>query len=71
MTQTPQIQENDGDLKGLDSADPLTRAVSREKAQNIIGNPEVELETREAIADRLLEANQELTRKTVTKDESY
>lgn len=59
------------DLQNLDSSDPVIRAVCREKAQDIIGSPEIDLQQREAIADLVIEANQELSQKTVGKDDSY
>jgi hypothetical protein len=59
------------DLKDLDSDDPVTRAECREQAQEIIASTEIELKDREAIADRLLEANQELTAKNVVQGDSY
>ncbi len=71
MNQTPQTDHLNADFKDLDSSDPVERAVCREKAQEIIGSPEVDLEQREAIADRLIEANQELIAKNVGKEESY
>ncbi len=68
MTSTHDLKE---ELQGLDSPDPVTRAVSREKAQDLIGSPEVDLEQREAIADRLMEANQALATQNVGKEDSY
>ncbi|MGK7933409.1 MAG: hypothetical protein AB4041_18525 [Microcystaceae cyanobacterium] len=68
MSQTNDLKPN---LKDLDSDDPVTRAECREQAQEIIASPEIELKEREAIADRLLEANQELTAKNVGQEDSY
>ncbi len=71
MTENLQKNDPNAEFRDLDSADPVKRAVCREKAQDIIASPEINLEERAAVTDRLLEANQTLTFKNVTKDESY
>jgi hypothetical protein len=40
-------------------------------AQDVLADPEVNCDVREAIADRLNQANQQLTNTTVSKTDSY
>ena len=58
-------------LKQLDKSDPVTSAIYRERAQNILANPKIALRVRMTIADLLMVANQELTLNTVGGDDSY
>jgi hypothetical protein len=48
-------------LEQVDRVDTFTSATYRQSAQEVLANPEVSLDMREAIADRLHEANHELT----------
>jgi Fe2+ or Zn2+ uptake regulation protein len=58
-------------LNQLDQADLTTSAEIREMAQDVLADPEVNCDVREAIADRLNQANQQLTNTTVSKTDSY
>ena len=59
-------------LKQLDvQADIVTSAVYREEAQDVLASPEVTPEWKEAISDRLNQANHELEMRVVTGDDSY
>jgi Fe2+ or Zn2+ uptake regulation protein len=58
-------------LNQLDRVDLTTSAEYREMAQDVLADPEVNCDVREAIADRLNEANQQLTNTTVSKTDSY
>ncbi|MBW4519081.1 MAG: hypothetical protein KME16_05200 [Scytolyngbya sp. HA4215-MV1] len=58
-------------LQFLDQEDAVKNASYRELAQEILANPEVSLSWRQAIADRLNDANRLLARLTVTRDDSY
>ncbi|WP_055074027.1 hypothetical protein [Pseudanabaena sp. 'Roaring Creek'] len=58
-------------LNQLDQVDLTTSAVYREMAQDVLANPEVNFNVREAIADRLNQANQQLINTTVSKTDSY
>jgi hypothetical protein len=58
-------------LQELDRASTEAGAEIRQQAQEVLAEPSVDLPLREAIADRLGEANQLLTLKTATKDDSY
>lgn len=58
-------------LEQLDSTDPVESATYREQAQDILANPKVALKIRTAIADLLMQANQQLTLKTVGGEDSY
>ncbi|HBB31156.1 MAG TPA: hypothetical protein DDZ80_01935 [Cyanobacteria bacterium UBA8803] len=58
-------------LQKIDQVDPLTSAVYREQAQEVLATPSIELRLRRAIADLLNRANQELAMKTVTSEDSY
>jgi hypothetical protein len=52
-------------------ADIVTSAVYREEAQDALASPEVTPEWKEAISDRLNEANHKLEMRTVTGGDSY
>ena len=58
-------------LNQLDQVDLTTSAEYREMAQDILADSEVNCDVREAIADRLNQANQQLTTLTVSKTDSY
>lgn len=58
-------------LQELDRVPPETGADIRQQAQEVLAEPTIDLPLREAIADSLGEANQLLTLKTATKDDSY
>jgi hypothetical protein len=60
-----------GDLQKIDEVDAVTGAIYRERAQDIIATPSIALKIRKAIAERLIQANQELALETVTSEESY
>jgi hypothetical protein len=58
-------------LEQLDGSDPVQSATYREQAQDILANPNIALKIRTAIADLLMQANQQLTLKTVGGEDSY
>jgi hypothetical protein len=58
-------------LEQLDRDNPVESADYREQAQEILANPNIALKIRTAIADLLLQANQQLTLKTVGGEDSY
>ncbi len=58
-------------LNQLEQVDIVTSARYRQQAQEVLANPEVSFSWREAIADRLNQANQSLTTFTVSKNDSY
>lgn len=58
-------------LNHLDQVDLTTSAVYREMAQDVLADSEVNCDVREAIADRLNQANQQLINTTVSKTDSY
>ena len=58
-------------LDQLDKVDMTTSAEYREMAQDVLADSEVNCDVREAIADRLNQANQQLTTLTVSKTDSY
>ena len=55
----------------LDKVDMTTSAEYREMAQDVLADPQVNFDVREAIADRLNQANQQLATMTVSKTDSY
>jgi hypothetical protein len=57
-------------LELLDRVDAETSASYRRAAQELLANPEISLEWRKAISDRLNQANHELTVHSTT-DDSY
>jgi hypothetical protein len=57
-------------LEMLDRVDAETSAAYRRAAQELLANPEISLEWRKAISDRLNLANHELTVHSTT-DDSY
>jgi hypothetical protein len=58
-------------LNQLDQVDLTTSAEYREMAQDVLADSDINKDVREAIADRLNEANQQLTNTTVSKTDSY
>jgi hypothetical protein len=58
-------------LNQLDQVDLTTSAEYREMAQEVLADSDVNRDVREAIADRLNQANQQLTTMTVSKTDSY
>ena len=58
-------------LDQLDQVDMTTSAEYREMAQDVLADPQVNFDVREAIADRLNQANQQLATMTVSKTDSY
>ncbi len=58
-------------LRLLDQVDIATSASYRQLAQDILADPSISLEWRQAISDRLNRANYLLTLVTVSGDDSY
>ncbi|MGH2414246.1 MAG: hypothetical protein ACREPR_15970 [Brasilonema sp.] len=58
-------------LRKLDQLDPVTSAIYREKAQDILATPSIALKIRKTIAERLNQANRLLSLKTIEDDDSY
>ncbi len=58
-------------LNKLDQVDLTTSAEYREMAQDVLADADVNKDVREAIADRLNQANQQLINTTVSKTDSY
>lgn len=59
------------DLADIGAMDVTRGAQCREQAQQVLANPKISLNWRDAIAERLHEANHILAIKTVTGDDSY
>ena len=59
------------DLADIGAMDVAEGAECRERAQQVLANPKISLNWRDAIAERLHEANHILAIKTVTGDDSY
>ncbi len=59
------------DLANIEQMDTTAGAQCREKAQQVLANPGISLNWRDAIAERLHEANHTLANKTVTDGDSY
>ncbi|MGC1306049.1 MAG: hypothetical protein WA885_02380 [Phormidesmis sp.] len=59
------------DLANIDAMDLAVGAQCRERAQQVLANPKISLNWRDAIAERLHEANHILAIKAVTGDDSY
>lgn len=67
--QTPEtVYQN---LEMLDRVDATTSAIYRQSAQDLLANPDISLEWRKAISDRLNQANHDLATHAITKDDSY
>lgn len=58
-------------LRLLEQVDIVTSASYRQLAQDILADPSVSLDWRQAISDRLNQANYLLTLLTVGQDDSY
>lgn len=58
-------------LKLLEQGDVEKSAVYRQLAQEVLADPTVALSWRQAIAERLSQANRYLASRTVGKDDSY
>ena len=58
-------------LSLLDQVDTAESALYREEAQDILGDLDVSLSWRQAIADRLSQANHLLAMRTVNDNDSY
>lgn len=58
-------------LQQLESVDATTGAAYRQEAQDILADPDVTLDDKQAIADCLNQANHRLELQTVISDESY
>jgi hypothetical protein len=71
MTDPNSIEQLSQELLDLDQVDADKGADLRQKAQEILAEPSIDLPIREAIADSLSQGNQLLTLKTVGKEDSY
>ncbi|MBR8830166.1 MAG: hypothetical protein N5P05_002824 [Chroococcopsis gigantea SAG 12.99] len=71
MSSVNSVQEICTHLEQIEQVDPVTGAVYREQAQDIIATTTVDLEDRKTVAECLSDANQILTLKTVGKEDSY
>lgn len=58
-------------LQKIDQVDPVTSAIYREQAQEVLATPSIALKLRAAIADRLNRANNDLALHTVGSEDSY
>ena len=58
-------------LEHIDRVDPTTSAIYRQSAQEVLADPEISLEWRKAISDRLNRVNHELTVHAHVDDDSY
>ncbi|PSB24572.1 hypothetical protein [Stenomitos frigidus] len=58
-------------LRMLEHVNAATSAVYRELAQDVLADPSIDLVWRQAIANRLHEANHLLETQTVGRDDSY
>jgi hypothetical protein len=60
------------ELQNLDfnQVDSVKGAQYRAEAQDVLANPSIALKIRRAIADIMIQANQQLTLKTVGKDDN-
>ncbi|UBF24855.1 hypothetical protein K9N68_24830 [Kovacikia minuta CCNUW1] len=58
-------------LRLLENVDVVRSAFYRQQAQEILADSRVSLRWRQAIADRLIQANHLLEMRTVGKDDSY
>jgi hypothetical protein len=71
MNSLNSIEQLSQELLDLDLVDADKGADLRQKAQEILAEPSIDLPIRETIADCLSQGNQLLTLKTVGRDESY
>jgi hypothetical protein len=58
-------------LEKIDRVDATTSAMYRQSAQEILADPNISLDWRKAISDRLNQANHELTVHSIGDDDSY
>lgn len=58
-------------LNLLEQADAISCATLRESAQEVLADPDISLTWRQAIADRLNQANHQLEMRTVGNNDSY
>ena len=58
-------------LAQIDRVDTTTSAMYRQSAQEVLADPEISLEWRKAISDRLNKVNHELTVHAHVDDDSY
>jgi hypothetical protein len=58
-------------LKLLEKVDPVKSANYRKLAQEVLADPAISLTWREAISDRLNQANHELTIESISDENSY
>ena len=65
------LQKLYDELANIDQMELTASAQCREQAQQVLANPGISLNWRDAIAERLHEANHTLGIKTVTGDDSY
>jgi hypothetical protein len=65
------LQQLYEDLANIDMMDIAKGAQCREMAQQVLANPKISLNWRDAIAERLHEANHTLAIKAITEDDSY
>ncbi len=70
MTQIS-LQTVYNNLEQIDRVDPTTSAMYRQSAQEVLADPEISLEWRKAISDRLNKVNHELTVHAHVDDDSY
>ncbi|MBW4542412.1 MAG: hypothetical protein KME43_25245 [Myxacorys chilensis ATA2-1-KO14] len=59
------------ELEGLEQVDVTRSAFYRELAQAVLASSEISLSWREAIADRLNQANHRLATRTVNSNDNY
>lgn len=71
MSDNPETLYNELQSVDFNQVDPVQGAEYRTEAQDAIANPSIALKLRRAIADLLIQANQQLTFKTVRSDDSY
>jgi hypothetical protein len=58
-------------LENIDLVDAITSAAYRQSAQEVLADPEISLEWRKAISDRLNQVNHDLTVHARVDDDSY
>jgi hypothetical protein len=58
-------------LEKIDRVDATTSAMYRQSAQEVLADPEISLDWRKAISDRLNQVNHDLTVHAVIDDDSY
>lgn len=67
----PSPQSVYDNLKLLEQVDKVRSARYRQMAQEILADPDVSLQWREAIAERLNQANRQLGMQTASDNDSY